>query len=145
MIFTNPKVQPTRVEAIMNFVFLPPRRSSPWPRPLRSRRLRLLAARRPAQLSVASSAVRLALSLVRRWRWCWLGRRAAEEVVTYVQHEQVPTAAPTVQGEIVVGKPVPSTVELRAVPTDSKFRYAFVNHERVIVDADTGKVVKIID
>ena len=68
-----------------------------------------------------------------------------KEVVTYVQHEQVPTAAPTVQGEIVVGKPVPSTVELRAVPNHSKFRYAFVNHERVIVDADTGKVVKIID
>lgn len=68
-----------------------------------------------------------------------------KEVVTYVQHERVPTAAPTVQEEIVVGKPAPASVQLRAVPNHSKFRYAFVNNSRVIVDADTGKVVKVIN
>lgn len=67
-----------------------------------------------------------------------------KEVVTYVQGEDIPTAAPTVHQEIVVGKPVPATVELRPVPRHTQFRYAFVNHERVIVDAKTGKVVKII-
>jgi hypothetical protein len=67
-----------------------------------------------------------------------------KEVITYVQREQIPTAAPTVSEEIVIGKPVPATVELRPVPNHTQFRYAFVNHERVIVDAKTGKVVKII-
>jgi hypothetical protein len=66
------------------------------------------------------------------------------EVVTYVQQEDIPASAPTVQSEIVVGKPVPATVELRPVPNHTQFRYAFVNHERVIVDS-RGNVVKIID
>ena len=68
-----------------------------------------------------------------------------KEVVTYVQREQIPTAAPTVREEIVVGQQAPASVKLRAVPNHSKFRYAFVNHSRVIVDADTGKVVKVIN
>lgn len=68
-----------------------------------------------------------------------------KEVVTYVQSERIPPQTVTVQDEIVVGKPAPASVELRAVPNHSKFRYAFVNNSRVIVDADTGKVVKVIN
>lgn len=67
------------------------------------------------------------------------------EVVTYVQGEEIPTAAPVVREKVVIGQPVPSTVELRPVPNHTEFRYAFVNHERVIVDSRSGKVVKIID
>lgn len=66
------------------------------------------------------------------------------EVVTYVEAEEVPTSTVTVQEEIVVGKPVPRTVELRPVPNHTEFRYAFVNKERVIVDR-RGTVVKVID
>lgn len=66
------------------------------------------------------------------------------EVVTYVQEEQVPTNTVAVQEEIVVGKPVPTTVQLRPVPNHTQFRYAFVNHERVIVDS-RGTGVKVID
>ena len=67
-----------------------------------------------------------------------------KEVVTYVQHERVPAQRVTVREEIVVGKPVPATVELRPVPNHTQFRYAFVNNERVIVDSK-GTVVKVID
>ncbi|HEY5378294.1 MAG TPA: DUF1236 domain-containing protein [Pseudolabrys sp.] len=69
-----------------------------------------------------------------------------KEVVTYVQRERIPAEAVTVtvQDEIAVGRPVPATVELRPVPRHTEFRYAFVNHERVIVDSK-GTVVKVID
>jgi hypothetical protein len=67
-----------------------------------------------------------------------------KEVVTYVQRERIPAEAVTVQEEIVVGKPVPATVQLRPVPNHTQFRYAFVNKERVIVDSK-GNVVKIIN
>jgi len=66
------------------------------------------------------------------------------EVVTYVQDEQIPADTVAVQEEIVVGKPVPRTVQLRPVPNHTEFRYAFVNKERVIVD-QRGNVVKIIN
>ncbi|MBS0536272.1 MAG: DUF1236 domain-containing protein [Proteobacteria bacterium] len=66
------------------------------------------------------------------------------EVVTYVQDEQIPADTVAVQEEIVVGKPVPRTVQLRPVPNHTEFRYAFVNKERVIVDK-RGNVVKIIN
>jgi len=65
-----------------------------------------------------------------------------KEVVTYVEHENIPSVA--VQDEVVVGRPLPATVELRPVPQHTEFRYAYVNNSRVIVDARSGKVVKII-
>ena len=64
------------------------------------------------------------------------------EVVTYVERDNSPSV--TVQDEIVVGRPVPTTVELRPVPQHTEFRYAYVNNSRVIVDSRSGKVVKII-
>lgn len=64
------------------------------------------------------------------------------EVVTYVEHENIPSVA--VQDEVVVGRPLPTTVELRPVPQHTEFRYAYVNNSRVIVDSRSGKVVKII-
>ena len=66
------------------------------------------------------------------------------EVVTYVEGEQIPAETVAVREEIVVGKPVPRTVQLRPVPNHTEFRYAFVNKERVIVDSK-GNVVKIIN
>lgn len=68
-----------------------------------------------------------------------------KEVVTYVQHERIPSSAVTVEEKVVVGEPLPGTVELRPVPQHTQFRYAFVNNSRVIVDSRSGKVVKIID
>ncbi len=65
------------------------------------------------------------------------------EVITYVEHNPAPSIA--VQERIVVGEPVPATVQLRPVPKHTEFRYAYVNNSRVIVDSRSGKVVKIID
>jgi Protein of unknown function (DUF1236) len=51
----------------------------------------------------------------------------------------------TVRERIVVGEPLPPTVELRPVPRYSEYRYAVVNDRRVIVEPRTRKIVKIID
>ena len=55
----------------------------------------------------------------------------------------VPRSEPSVvvRERVVVGEPLPPTVELRPVP----YRYAVVNDRRVIVEPRTRKVIKIID
>src|SRR6187549_174882 len=50
-----------------------------------------------------------------------------------------------VQERVVVGEPLPATVELRPVPQYTEYRYAVVNDRRVIVEPRTRRVVKIID
>ena len=51
----------------------------------------------------------------------------------------------TVRERVVVGEPLPSSVELRTVPSHTEYRYAVVNDRRVIVEPRTRKVIKIID
>ena len=63
-------------------------------------------------------------------------------VVTYVEHEDVPSVA--VQEAVVVGRPLPETVVIHRVPHHERYAYAVVNHERVIVEPHTRKVIKII-
>ena len=65
------------------------------------------------------------------------------EVRTYVMKEEIPSVA--VQEEVVVGRELPSTVEIRRVPTHQEYAYAVVNHRRVIVDPGTRKIVKIYE
>jgi hypothetical protein len=67
------------------------------------------------------------------------------EVVTYVQEQPAPTTAVTVQQPIVVGKPVPETVVLTPVPSNTKYAYTVVNDQRVIVDPQTNTVIQVID
>lgn len=50
-----------------------------------------------------------------------------------------------VRERVVVGEPLPPTVELRTVPSHAEYRYAVVNDRRVIVEPRTRKVIKIID
>jgi hypothetical protein len=50
-----------------------------------------------------------------------------------------------VEDRVVVGEPLPATVELRPVPSHTEYRYAVVNDRRVIVEPRTRKVIKIID
>ncbi|MDI4231275.1 MULTISPECIES: DUF1236 domain-containing protein [unclassified Bradyrhizobium] len=50
-----------------------------------------------------------------------------------------------VHERVVVGEPLPSTVELRTVPSHTEYRYAIVNERRVIVEPRTRRVIKIID
>jgi hypothetical protein len=50
-----------------------------------------------------------------------------------------------VQERVVVGEPLPATVELRTVPQHTEYRYAVVNDRRVIVEPRTRRVVRILD
>jgi len=65
------------------------------------------------------------------------------DVVTYVQREDIPSA--TVEERVVVGRPLPAAVELRTIPNHTEYRYAVVNHQRVIVEPRTRKVIKVIN
>jgi hypothetical protein len=64
------------------------------------------------------------------------------EVRTYVTREEVPSVA--YEGDIVVGEPLPRTVEIRRVPQYDSYGYAVVNHERVIVDPRSRKVIEVL-
>jgi len=44
----------------------------------------------------------------------------------------------------VVGKPIPRDVVLMPVPEDTRYSYAVVNNQRVIVDPRTHTVVQIM-
>jgi Protein of unknown function (DUF1236) len=50
-----------------------------------------------------------------------------------------------VHEHVVVGEPLPATVELRPVPNYTEYRYAVVNDRRVIVEPRTRKIIKILD
>jgi hypothetical protein len=65
------------------------------------------------------------------------------EVITYVQRERLPSVA--VQERVVVGEPLPTSVQFRAVPNHTEFGYAVVNNQRVIVEPKTRKVIKIVE
>lgn len=64
-------------------------------------------------------------------------------VVTYVERENVPSV--TVRERVVVGEPLPATVELHTIPEYKEYRYAVVNNQRVIVEPRTRKVIKVIE
>ncbi|HMJ43182.1 MAG TPA: DUF1236 domain-containing protein [Pseudolabrys sp.] len=65
------------------------------------------------------------------------------EVYTYVERERIPSVA--VQERIVVGEPLPQTVQVRRVPQHDEWGYAVINDRRVIIDNRSRKVVKVID
>ncbi len=59
----------------------------------------------------------------------------------------IPRGEPSVvvRERVVVGEPLPPSVELRTVPSHTEYRYAIVNDQRVIVEPRTRKVIRIID
>jgi hypothetical protein len=72
-----------------------------------------------------------------------LGLEIPNAVITSIQGERAPSVV--VRERIVVGEPLPATVELRPVPNYTEYRYAVVNDRRVIVEPRTRKIIKIID
>ena len=71
------------------------------------------------------------------------GLEIPNAVITSIQGERVPSV--TVRERVVVGEPLPATVQLRAVPNYTQYRYAVVNDRRVIVEPKTRKIIRIID
>jgi hypothetical protein len=65
------------------------------------------------------------------------------EVRTYVTRERVPSVS--IEGEIVVGEPLPPRVKLYTVPRHKQWRYAVVNNRRVIVEPRTRRVIQVIE
>lgn len=63
------------------------------------------------------------------------------EVRTYVTGQTVTSVA--YPDPIVVGKPVPGTVTWLEVPQYPKYRWAYLNNQRVLIDADTHAVVAV--
>lgn len=63
------------------------------------------------------------------------------QVKTYVVENQRPSVA--YEGEVVVGKPLPETVEVYRVP-DSDYSYTVINEKRYIVDGDR-RVVEVVE
>ncbi len=56
-----------------------------------------------------------------------------------------PTSSVRIRERVVVGEPLPRTVEICRVPQHSEYRYAVVNDQRVIVDPRTRRVIRIIE
>ena len=70
-----------------------------------------------------------------------LGLEIPNAVITSIPRER----SVVVREQVVVGEPLPPTVELRTVPRHAEYRYAVVNDRRVIVEPRTRKVIRIID
>ena len=63
------------------------------------------------------------------------------EVRTYVTTQNVPTVS--YADPIVVGKPIAGEVTWLDVPQYPKYHWAYLNGQRVIIDADTHNVVAV--
>jgi hypothetical protein len=63
------------------------------------------------------------------------------EVRTYVSGQTV--APVTYSGAVVVGQPIAGEVTWMEVPSYPKYRWAYLNGQRVVVDANTHAVVAV--
>lgn len=63
------------------------------------------------------------------------------QVKTYVTTQSGPTVA--YSGDLVVGKAVSGDVAWSNVPDYPKYRWAYLNGQRVVIDNDTHKVVAV--
>ncbi|MDE2065182.1 MAG: DUF1236 domain-containing protein [Bradyrhizobium sp.] len=63
-------------------------------------------------------------------------------VITSVEGVRAPSVV--VEEPVVIGEPLPATVEVRPVPGYVDYRYAVVNNQRVIVEPRTRRVIRII-
>ncbi len=50
-----------------------------------------------------------------------------------------------VRERIVVGEPLPRAVRVYEIPAHREYVYAYVNDERVLVDARTHRVIRVVD
>ncbi|APG95003.1 DUF1236 domain-containing protein [Sinorhizobium americanum] len=64
------------------------------------------------------------------------------DVRTYVMEQQTPSVV--YEGEIVVGQPLPETVEIHTIPDQPDFGYAIVNEKRVVINPKTRAVVEVV-
>jgi hypothetical protein len=65
------------------------------------------------------------------------------EVRTYVLEQEVPSVA--YEGDVLIGRVIPDTVEVRTVDGYDDYAYTVVNERRVIIDPQTRTVVEVLD
>lgn len=65
------------------------------------------------------------------------------EVRTYVTSQNV--APVTYDGQVAVGQVLPQTVTAYDIPRYERYRWSFVNGQRVLIDRQTRKIVTILD
>ncbi|MGE7369899.1 DUF1236 domain-containing protein [Neorhizobium sp. NPDC001467] len=66
------------------------------------------------------------------------------EVRTYVMQQQ-PVESIPYDGDVLVGRVLPESVEVRPVEGYSNYGYTIVNERRVIVDPQTHTVIQVLD
>jgi hypothetical protein len=71
------------------------------------------------------------------------GSQLPPTACSYVVTQQVPTVK--YEKQIVVGEPLPATVQLHAIPDTQTYVFASVNDRRVLVDPKTRVVVEVIN
>ncbi|WP_431322866.1 DUF1236 domain-containing protein [Rhizobium sp. YTU87027] len=64
------------------------------------------------------------------------------EVRTYITEQDVPSVV--YDGDVVVGTELPSSVEIRTIPSNDVYGYTVINKQRIIVDPHTHRVIEII-
>ena len=71
----------------------------------------------------------------------------AEGITTGVVDAVRVAPAPNVvvRERVVVGEPLPGSIRLYEVPDHDRYRYAVVNQQRVIVDPQTRRVIRIVE
>jgi len=65
------------------------------------------------------------------------------EVKTYVRTTHVDPVI--YNGPMAVGDELPSTVVVYEVPRYERYRWTYVNHQRILVDHNTHKIVSVIN
>ena len=70
------------------------------------------------------------------------GVEPSEETLMFVTENPVDTVY--LNGEVAVGAGVPVEIAQYDVPSQSEFRYLSVNNQTVLVDAETGTIVRVI-
>ncbi|MDB5494748.1 MAG: hypothetical protein JWP86_2085 [Phenylobacterium sp.] len=65
------------------------------------------------------------------------------DVKTYVRTTHVEPVIYT--GPVTVGAELPATVAFYEVPKYERYRWTYVNHQRILVDNSTHKIVSVMD
>lgn len=65
------------------------------------------------------------------------------DVRTYVLEQQAPSVV--YEGDVIVGEPIPDTVELHSIHGHGDYAYVVLNDRRVIVNPQTRAVIQVLE
>lgn len=68
-----------------------------------------------------------------------------DRVVRYVREQPIPSEPVVVRERVAVGTALPRAVVVTPVSESPRYAYAVVNHERVIVEPSSRKVIQVIE